>query len=241
MRAHGTKMELVPPSETRRDPASLSLSGKRRRRKMDNHKIKAVIFDLGNVLIDFDHKIAARKISSYTDKTPEDIFNLFFDSPLTRDFERGKISAQVFFSQVKKLLGLKIKYDKFVPIWNEIFFLTDKNRAVYKLAKRLSRDYTTGLLSNINALHFEYLKKKFPLFDAFHKVMTSYELGVQKPAPLIFELAAQALGVAFSEVFYTDDRPELVDGARQLGIRAFVFQGVARLESDLESQGVTIN
>ncbi|MCX5696726.1 MAG: HAD family phosphatase [Candidatus Omnitrophica bacterium] len=208
---------------------------------MENHKIKAVIFDLGNVLLDFDHRIAAGKISPYTDKTPDDIFNLFFDSPLTRDFECGKISPEYFFSRIKQTLKLKIGYDKFVPIWNEIFFFSEKNRAVYDLAKRLNRNLTTGLLSNINVLHFEYLKKTFPVFDVFHKVMASCELKVQKPDPFIFELAAQALGVAFTEVFYTDDRPELVDGARQLGIRAFVFQGVARLESDLKSQGVTIN
>jgi FMN phosphatase YigB (HAD superfamily) len=45
---------------------------------MADSKIRAVIFDLGNVLIDFDHRIAAKKLSKLTDKTGEEIYNLFF-------------------------------------------------------------------------------------------------------------------------------------------------------------------
>ncbi|MCX5714286.1 MAG: HAD family phosphatase [Candidatus Omnitrophica bacterium] len=208
---------------------------------MENHTIKAVIFDLGNVLIDFDHRISARRISEFTDKAPDEIFGIFFDSRLTSDFECGKISPEDFFVQVKQLLGLKIGFDVFVPIWNEIFFSSDKNRQVYELVRRLGRDYKTCLLSNINILHFEYLKKKFPVFDIFRKVVTSFEAGVQKPDALIYELAVRGLGVSFDEVFYTDDRPELIKEARTLGIHSFVFQGIVQLESDLKNQGIKIN
>src|SRR4030042_11370 len=121
---------------------------------MDNNRIEAIIFDLGNVLIDFDHTIAAKKISAFTDKNPQEIFDLFFDSPLTGLFEEGKISPQEFFSEVKKTLNFKLDYAAFLPIWNEIFFLTEKNHAVYALAKTLRDRYKTALLSNINVLHF---------------------------------------------------------------------------------------
>jgi FMN phosphatase YigB (HAD superfamily) len=207
---------------------------------MENGQIKAVVFDLGNVLIDFDHRIAAGKIASFTAKAPEEIFRLFFDSPLTADFESGKIPPQEFFCQVKKLLGLKIGYAQFVPIWNEIFFVTDKNRAVYELAVLLRRKFKVGLLSNINILHLDYLQKNFSVFDVFDKIITSCELGVQKPDAVIYSKAVEALGADFRETFYTDDRPELVEQARALGIRGFVFRGVAQLEADLKSQGIII-
>jgi putative hydrolase of the HAD superfamily len=203
--------------------------------------IKAIIFDLGNVLIDFDHRIAARKISKFTDKTGEEIYALFFDSGLTGLFEEGKIAPRKFFSQVKEMLNLRLDYDEFVPIWDEIFFLSEKNIEVYHLACRLRGRYKTALLSNINILHLEYIKKKFTVFDPFQHIVTSCEVGVRKPHPLIYQKTLKALGVPAGSVFYTDDRTELIEGARALGIKGFTFNGVKQLEADFLRAGVAIN
>ena len=208
---------------------------------MENNKIEAIIFDLGNVLIDFDHTIAARRISKFTDKTQEEMFNLFFDSELTALFEEGRISPQNFFTKVKESLNLKIDYDEFVPIWNEIFFLSEKNLGVYNLAKQLKSNYRLALLSNINILHFSYLQKKFPIFDAFHNIITSYEVGFRKPHPFIYQKTLEALGALPPQVFYTDDRPELTASAKELGIRGFVFRGIEQLKQDLFNNGIQIN
>ena len=60
--------------------------------------IKAIIFDLGNVLIGFDHQIAVKRILAHTPMSEGEIYNLFFDSTLTRVFEEGKISPLLFFN-----------------------------------------------------------------------------------------------------------------------------------------------
>lgn len=209
---------------------------------MDNHGITALIFDLGNVLINFDHTIAANKISRFCDKSPQDIFNLFFDSSLTALFEEGKIRPQEFFLRVKEALNLKLEYAEFLPIWNEIFFLTSQNRAVYNLAKALKDRYKIALLSNINILHFDYLKRNFPVFGAFHSIVTSFEVGFRKPHHLIYKKTLEVLKVSLpAEVFYTDDRLELIEKARELGLRSFVFKGVAQLRRNLENTGVNLN
>jgi len=208
---------------------------------IDNHRISAIIFDLGNVLVDFDHTIAAKKISAFATKDPQEIFNLFFDSRLTGIFEEGRISPQEFFSGVQEELDLGIDYGQFLPIWNEIFFSSEKNRAVYNLAKILKKHYKMALLSNINILHFEYLKVHFPVFDAFQQIITSYESGARKPHRSIYEKTLQALETSPENVFYTDDRLELVEGACRLGIRGFTFQGVEQLKKDLLANGVNIN
>jgi len=206
-----------------------------------NNKIEAIIFDLGNVLIDFDHMLAAKKIIRFTAKSPQEIFNLFFDSGLTGLFEEGKISPQDFFSRVKEMLSLKMDYARFLPIWNEIFFFTERNCAVYNLAKTLKRRYKVALLSNINILHFDYLKKNFPVFDAFHNIITSFSLGLRKPHPLIYEKALDILKVTPQNTFYTDDRAELTTEACTLGIRGFVFRDMQQLKKDLLDNGININ
>lgn len=203
--------------------------------------VKAIIFDLGNVLIDFDHRIAAERISRYTDKKPEEICALFFASPITALFEEGRISAQKFFREVKEMLNLKLSYNRFLPIWNEIFYLSQKNKQIYDLAKRLKKSYKLALLSNINILHFRYLKHSFSVFDAFHYIITSFELKVCKPHPLIYQKTLDILKVHPKSVFYTDDRAELVENANRLGLRGFVFKNVEQLYEDLKSTGVNIN
>jgi FMN phosphatase YigB (HAD superfamily) len=208
---------------------------------MGNHNIKAVIFDLGNVLIDFDHMIAAKRISKFTDKTPQEIFNLFFDSELTALFEEGKITALIFFSEVKKILNLKLDYAEFLPIWNEIFFLTEKNQVVYNLAKVLKGYYKIALLSNINILHFDYLKKNFSVFDVFHNIITSFESGTRKPDPLIYKKTLDLLEAAPQDTFYTDDRAEFIEKAYNLGIRSFVFRDAEQLKRDFLGNGININ
>ncbi len=208
---------------------------------MGNDRIEAIIFDLGNVLVDFDHMIAAKRISIFTDKTPQEIFNLFFDSELTALFEEGKINPLKFFSELKRILNLKLDYASFLPIWNEIFFLTEKNQQVYNLAKILKNRYKIAVLSNINILHFDYLKENFSVFDIFQNIITSFEAGARKPDPLIYKKALDSLQVTPQNTFYTDDRAELVEKACGLGIRGFTFKAPEQLKQELLAGGVNIN
>jgi glucose-1-phosphatase len=201
--------------------------------------IKVLLFDLGRVLVDFDHLRAARRIALFCAKSPQQIYDLFFESPATIDFEAGRISPEDFYLQVKSMLDLNLSYASFEPIWNDIFFLSAKNRAVFGLANSLRQHYQTAMLSNINMLHYEYLKKHFPVFGAFDRVFLSFELGLIKPDKQIYNLVASQLGVATQEIFYTDDRPELVETAKSLGFVGCVFSDFNQLIRDLNAAGIT--
>ena len=100
-------------------------------------EIKVLLFDLGRVLVDFDHLRSAQRISAFCSKTPRQIYDLFFESGVTSAFESGKITPEDFYFQVKQMLDLKLSYDSFEPIWNDIFFLSSKNRSVFGLVNTL--------------------------------------------------------------------------------------------------------
>lgn len=200
--------------------------------------IKVLLFDLGRVLVDFDHLRSAQRISAFCSKTPRQIYDLFFESSLTIAFEAGKITPKDFYLQVKQMLDLKLSYDSFEPIWNDIFFLSAKNRSVFGLVNALRANYKIAMLSNINILHYEYLKKNFPVFEVFNKVFLSFQLGLIKPDKKIYDLVIRELGVSPQEVFYTDDRPELVESAKSLGLRGCVFTNFSQLISDLGGSGI---
>jgi putative hydrolase of the HAD superfamily len=205
-----------------------------------NPEIKVVLFDLGRVLVDFDHLRAASKIAAFCAKNPAQIYQLFFESGVTVDFEAGKITPQEFYLKVKEMLGLKLSYASFEPIWNDIFFLSIQNRSVFGLANTLRRRYKIALLSNINILHYEHLRKNFPVFGVFDEIFLSFELGRIKPDKEIYHHAIRKLKVQPQEIFYTDDRPELVETARGLGICGHVFTDFNRLISALDQAGVRI-
>jgi HAD superfamily hydrolase (TIGR01509 family) len=201
--------------------------------------IRAVIFDLGRVLVDFDHRISAEKISFLAGKDSKEVYDLFFNSPLIQSFEEGKVSPKEFFAEVKKRLEIEISFEEFLPVWNDIFFLTDENRSVCQLSRHLKKYYKVALLSNVNILHFEHLKNNFPLFDAFGHIFTSYEIGFIKPDPRIYQKAIDSLKCLPQEIFYTDDREELINAAKNIGLRSFVYKGIEQLKQDLASCGIT--
>ena len=194
---------------------------------------KVLLFDLGRVLVDFDHTRSAERIAKFCDKTPRQIYDLFFESGVTVEFESGKITPEDFYLRVKEMLDLKLSYASFEPIWNDIFFLSAKNRAVFSLLNNLRQRYKTAMLSNINILHYNYLKKNFPVFGVFDDIYLSYQLGLVKPDKEIYNLVIRKLNVSAQEIFYTDDRPELVESARSLGIQGYVFTNFNQLSSDL--------
>jgi len=206
----------------------------------DTSPIKFFLFDLGNVLVDFNHRKAAEKICVFCAKTPLEIYNLFFDSQITVSFEQGKISPQEFYAKVKEMLDLKLSYESFLPIWNEIFFLSPKNRAVYRLINLLRANYKTAMLSNINTLHYDYLKKSFPVFNVFDKIFLSFEMGLVKPDKAIYSKVIDELKIMPQEIFYTDDRAELVTSARSLGINAHIFSDFEQLIRDIQANGIKI-
>jgi glucose-1-phosphatase len=202
-------------------------------------QVKVVLFDLGRVVLDFDHKRAAERMSGFCAKSPAEIYDLFFESQVTAAFEAGKITPEDFYQQVKAMLNLGLSYDSFTPIWNDIFFLSAKNRSVYRLVNSLRASYKTALLSNINTLHYEYIQKNFPVLGVFDKIFLSFQMGLTKPDQKIYNKVIQDLKVSPGEIFYTDDRPELVESAKSLGIRGYIFSNFAQLISDLADAGIT--
>ena len=192
-------------------------------------------------MIDFDHGRASERISAFCSKSPRQIYDLFFESQVTLAFEAGKISPEDFYLKVKDMLNLTLSFNSFIPIWNDIFFLTAKNRLVYRMVNALRLNYKTALLSNINTLHYEYLKKNFPVFGVFDKIFLSFQLGLIKPDKEIYKKVIQELKVSPEEIFYTDDRQELVESANSVGIKGCVFVNFEQLVNDIKNAGITFS
>lgn len=190
---------------------------------MANNKYDAIFCDLGNVLVNFDHRIAVKKILDRTTKNEEDIYQLFFDSGLTKLYEEGKISSLDFFRRVKDSLGLNVDDDGFFSIWDDIFFETPLNLKMQDFLRSVKGRYKLAMISNINENHFEFLRKKMSVFGEFDKLVLSYEVGFRKPAQEIYIAGLKALNARPEKVFYIDDRADLVKAAAGYGIKGITF------------------
>ncbi len=106
----------------------------------------------------------------------------------------------------------------------EIDFWSNFDERVLAWAREL-RDagLRTGILSNMPLPIGESLRVTPGFLDHFDQVTFSYELGVLKPEREIYEYALRGLGVAPAEALFLDDRPENVEGARAIGLRADLF------------------
>ena len=175
-----------------------------------------------------------RKILGRTTKNEEDIYQLFFDSGLTKLYEEGKISSLDFFHRVKDFLGLKADGDDFFSIWDDIFFEAPLNIKMQDFLKGMKRRYRLAMISNINENHFEFLRKKMPVFGEFDKLILSYEIGFRKPAQEIYIAGLKALNARPEKVFYIDDRQDLIKAAAGYGIKGMAFNGEEAFEKIIE-------
>ncbi len=201
---------------------------------MIQNKYDAIFCDLGNVLINFDHRIAVKKLLKHTPKEEKDIYNLFFDSGVTELYEEGKIDPQEFFRRVKDYLKLDFDYNGFFPVWNDIFFEVSLNKKMHGFLRKAKSKYKLVMISNLNVTHFEFLKEKIAIFKEFDKLILSYEVGYRKPAPQIYKKALESVGSSRDKSFYIDDRKDLIEAAEKLGIKGVVFDGEAAFEKILK-------
>jgi putative hydrolase of the HAD superfamily len=195
-----------------------------------------IVFDLGNTLIRFDHNISAKKLANLFRLDSKKIYDTFFDSDITRDFESGRISSKEFYKRASALLKVKMPYKDFVDIWNDIFW---EDAGMCELARELKKSYKLFLLSNINRLHFEHIRGKFDIISIFDELILSFVVGAIKPEQLIYDNVVERAGGDRSKILYIDDREDLVRESTRLGIDSIRFNNnVAELRTILSSKGV---
>jgi putative hydrolase of the HAD superfamily len=105
------------------------------------------------------------------------------------------------------------------------FFAGDAlNEALLAQIQRLREaGYRTGLLSNFADDARQLWREVYSFIDFFDGVVISCEVGMMKPDPRVYPLAAESLGVRPEEAVFIDDFIENVEGARRAGMQAIHF------------------
>jgi putative hydrolase of the HAD superfamily len=208
--------------------------------RTEDKMIKALFFDLGNVIVKFDVKILEEGYAKFGYKPNGKLAEYIVSSDAARNYMRGRISSRYFYYAVRKELKIKAGYKDFFYIWNSMFSPSPETEKIVTALKEKHPDIPMILVSDTNEEHFGYLRKTYPVLDIMDHFVLSYEVGWVKPHPKMYTTALALAGTAPKETFYADDREDLIKRARSMGIRAFHFTGHEKLVEDLAGLGIEV-
>jgi len=175
---------------------------------------KAIVFDLGKVLVDFDYSLAAEKIASLSKVDMAEVRKLIDQSPLLVEFETGRMNTEAFYSEVCRATGFCGDQAQFNSFFADIFTAIPE---MIELHARLRKRVPTFVFSNTNDIAIRHIKTRFPFFAGFEGYVFSYEHGAMKPDRKLYQVVEQRARYSGDELLYIDDRKENVDVGAQHG------------------------
>jgi FMN phosphatase YigB (HAD superfamily) len=196
--------------------------------------IKAIIFDLGKVIVSFDFEIGFQTISQFCDYPVDEIREKIMTSEEIILYETGKLSSREFFEKIRQILNLTATYEQFFDAWNSSFH--DDLILSEGFIAELAEKYTLVMLSDTIESHIEFLRQKFSFFKHFDDFVFSYEVGKLKPSPKMFEVAVEKANCAANECLFVDDKLANVEGATAYGLEAIQFLSAEQFYEELQAK-----
>jgi putative hydrolase of the HAD superfamily len=200
--------------------------------------IRAVFFDIGNVVCYFSHARMCRRLAEVSGVPAARIRGDVLESGWVTRYDRGDVTTADFVARLEALAGRPLDVASVREAACGIFV---ENRGVRELVEALSgQGLELGVLSNTCEIHTSDALEKFEVFRHFRHRIYSHRVGAVKPEPAIYRAAHQAAGCEPAECFFTDDRPELVAAARRYGFDAETFRGARYLRTQLARRGLAV-
>ena len=204
---------------------------------MKDFEIKAIIFDLGNVLLNFDARKSAKCFARACKVPFNKVWEHFFISPTEKAYTRGEISSREFYRHAVQSLKVPVNYKDFCRYWNDIFW---ENEGMDDVLKKLKKNYPLYLISNTNKLHFDHIKANYKILRHFKKTFPSHLVGHRKPEPQIYQKVLKSIRLKPAQTVFVDDIEKFVVGAKAVGMHAVQFKSPKQLQRDLGKMGIKV-
>ncbi len=190
--------------------------------QINTRNIKAIVFDLGNVLIPIDWPRSKKCFENISNTTISPEIETQLEEIATAS-EKGLITENEFRERFCAALKASIDKETFDKCWNSI--IIDYPQQSRLLTYLLAEKYDIYILSNLNSIHYRYIKT-LPLWDEkpFKKLFLSFRMLSVKPEKEIFEKLIKEINVKPEEIIYFDDRTDHIATARSMGINAVIVK-----------------
>jgi putative hydrolase of the HAD superfamily len=198
---------------------------------MQSPIIRALIFDLGGVVINIDPARAFQALQRLAPASVSATDQFLEHNKLFLDYEKGLISDQAFRQGIRELIRRPDLADEAIDAaWCSMLLDIPPERL--RLLERLKSRYHTLVLSNTNQIHVDAFNKMVaaatgqPSLDhLFEKVYFSHHLKMRKPEAQIYQHVLLEQGLEPSETLFLDDRADNLAAAEAEGIRTQLVTG----------------
>jgi epoxide hydrolase-like predicted phosphatase len=195
--------------------------------------IRAVIWDIGGVLVRTEDHEPRRRQAERLGLTREELVNLVFESEMGQKAQLGTVSAKELLAYACRVVHLPAED---AAKFEQEFFAGDRlDLELVDYIRSLQSRYRTGIISNAWDDVREMIVNRWKIADAFDQVILSAEVKICKPDPRIFQLALQRLEVAPEEAVFIDDFPRNIEGAQAVGMHAIRFLSTEQVRADLDA------
>jgi HAD superfamily hydrolase (TIGR01509 family) len=203
---------------------------------MPTARLRAIIFDIGRVLIRVDVGRAMQGLAAGSAMSAAELWSAIEKDPRWQDWQEGRMAPRDWYLHLSRRLGVGLSFEQFVEVWNRALDPTPIHDD--SLFERLSKGHRLALLSNTDPIHVAYMESAYSFFKYFPARIYSCTVGVSKPNPLIYREALKAVKAKAEEALYIDDVAAYVEAAQRLGLDGIQFQSPKQLASELQSRGV---
>lgn len=187
--------------------------------------IRALVFDLGGVVINIDPARAFQALQQFAPSSVSVTDEFLEHNELFLDYEKGLIDDQAFRQGIRELIQRPDITDGAIDeAWCSMLLDIPPERL--QLLERLKSQYRTFVLSNTNQIHVNAFNRMIaavgeqPTIDhLFEKVYYSHHLKMRKPEAKIYRHVLDEQGLVPSETLFLDDREDNLAAAWAEGIR----------------------
>lgn len=194
--------------------------------------IKNIVFDIGNVVLKFKpHEYFAKHFKS--EASSEKICTLMMSSQIWKNYDLGIYNLEdVKIALKKELPEYQKEVEEMLSFWVKILEPIDYTLEKMQMLKR--RGYQIYLLSNLNEEAYEYIKKRYFIFDFVDGYVLSFQEQLAKPNQEIYELLCGRYELIPQECIFIDDLNENVVAAKTYQMKGIQFFDEEQVDKELE-------
>ena len=197
---------------------------------------KAVVFDIGRVLFDWNLRFLFEKLID-----EPAALDRFLAEVVTEEWHFQSDGGQSLAEMVPARIAQFPEHAHLIEAYRARFneTLPAAIPGTHEIVRRLAgRGVPLYALTNFGAEFWAGFRPVQPIFDLFADVVVSGEERVAKPDPLIYQIAERRFGLPPHALFFTDDNPANVAAAAARGWRAHLFTDAPGLEAELAAHGL---
>ena len=185
-------------------------------------KITNIAFDLGGVVLALSLDGAIREFERIGLHDARQRLDAFQQRGIFADLESGRINAETFRQELCRMIGRELTTTDCYNAWHGyVDHVPQRNLDMLRLLR--NQGYKVCLLSNTNPFMMMWAGADFdgqghPIGHFFDNMYLSYECGIMKPAPEIFQMSLRGQQALAEETLFVDDSPANCEAAARLGI-----------------------